>query len=99
MAERTRLKINTIGAEDFPKSKRVALRKAKAKNREAARRLAKGATPRALYESKSHSQTKPWQTLGMSRAKWYRAGRPMPVKQGAAPCRSNRERVRQVRAQ
>lgn len=36
---------------------------------------------RAEYENNSLSKTKPWEALGMSRAKWYRLGKPMPETQ------------------
>lgn len=42
---------------------------------EAARRAA-GAIPRADYEANSLSRQKPWEKLGMSRATWYRQGKP-----------------------
>lgn len=44
---------------------------------EAARRAA-GAIPRAEYEGNSISRKKPWEKLGMSRATWYRQGKPLP---------------------
>jgi predicted transcriptional regulator len=34
------------------------------------------AVPRAEYEAKSITRAKPWETLGMSRATWYRKGKP-----------------------
>ncbi|KPB52098.1 Rep [Pseudomonas coronafaciens pv. oryzae] len=40
------------------------------------RRRAAGATDRQSYESASLSRRKPWEALGMSRASWYRAGKP-----------------------
>lgn len=40
------------------------------------RRRAAGATDRQSYESASLSRRKPWESLGMSRASWYRAGKP-----------------------
>lgn len=35
------------------------------------------AMPRAEYEANSYSRTKPWEELGISRATWYRHGKPM----------------------
>lgn len=49
------------------------------RERETARRRAAGAVDRALYEANSLSRQKPWESLRMSRASWYRAGKPMPV--------------------
>jgi hypothetical protein len=34
------------------------------------------AQPRAEYEAKSLARSKPWEALGMSRATWYRKGKP-----------------------
>lgn len=34
------------------------------------------AQPRADYEAKSLTRAKPWEGLGMSRATWYRHGKP-----------------------
>ena len=39
--------------------------------------------PRAEYEAKSISRAKPWEALGMSRATWYRRGKPMAPPEGA----------------
>ena len=44
--------------------------------REEARRRAAGAVPRDEYLSGSLSASEPWKQLGMSRASWYRAGKP-----------------------
>lgn len=46
------------------------------RKREEGRRRAAGAVDRKTYESTSLSKNKPWQALGMSRASWYRAGKP-----------------------
>lgn len=43
-----------------------------------ARRRAAGAVDRETYESQSLTRQKPWEALGMSRASWYRAGKPLP---------------------
>ena len=48
------------------------------RERQKARRRAAGAIDRETYESQSLSRTKPWEALGMSRASWYRAGKPTP---------------------
>ena len=34
------------------------------------------AVPREEYEANSISRAKPWEALGMSRATWYRKGKP-----------------------
>jgi len=44
--------------------------------RERARRAASGAIPRGEYEAGSVSAKKPWEALGISRATWYRLGKP-----------------------
>ena len=46
--------------------------------RERARRRNTGAVSREEYEANSISRQKPWDALGMSRATWYRLGKPMP---------------------
>lgn len=47
------------------------------RKREEGRRRAAGALDRHTYESTSLSRQKPWEPLGMSRATWYRAGKPI----------------------
>jgi hypothetical protein len=74
--ERDRLAISTIGAVDLDKADRLDRRRERARQRDKARRRRKGAKPRREYEDDSISSTKPWLTLGMSRATWYRAGKP-----------------------
>jgi ElaB/YqjD/DUF883 family membrane-anchored ribosome-binding protein len=49
------------------------------RKRDEARRRAAGAVERATYEANSLTRQKPWEALGMSRASWYRAGKPMPA--------------------
>lgn len=44
-----------------------------------AKRRSGGMVERAEYEARSISNTKPWEPLGMSRAKWYRLGKPDKV--------------------
>jgi hypothetical protein len=75
-AERHRLRITTIGAIDLTKDERKARRRHRARHRDELRRRRKGAKTRADYEANSISRNKPWERLGMSRAKWYRAGKP-----------------------
>ena len=44
--------------------------------REESRRRAAGAIPRQSYEAGSLSKARPWEAHGISRASWYRAGKP-----------------------
>ena len=76
MADRTALKITTIGAVDAPKSRRWQVRQERKRQAKEAKRRAAGAISRAQYEAASLSRAKPWMELGMSRAAWYRAGKP-----------------------
>ncbi|EMQ5441094.1 replication protein [Pseudomonas aeruginosa] len=46
------------------------------RKRETVRRRAAGAVDRETYENGSLNRQKPWETFGMSRASWYRAGKP-----------------------
>jgi hypothetical protein len=77
-AVRRRLRITTIGAIDMTKAERAKRRKEATRQRKASARQSAGAQPRADYEANSLTQTKPWDALGMSRASWYRAGKPTP---------------------
>lgn len=55
------------------------------RKRDEARRRAAGAVDRETYESQSLSRQKPWEVFGMSRASWYRAGKPMPAGETSPP--------------
>jgi hypothetical protein len=55
-----------------PQERHDRLRKRKARRREERRRRALGAKP----QSESLSRIQPWAKLGMSRARWYRLGKP-----------------------
>lgn len=70
--QRNMLGITTIGAIDEPKAARTKRRKEREKQRRRASRRAKGAIPRAEYEQKAISRSKPWEAEGISRASWYR---------------------------
>ena len=61
-------------------SKDMALerRQERDRKRDETRRRAAGAIDRATYEANALTRQKPWEALGMSRATWYRAGKPMP---------------------
>jgi hypothetical protein len=74
--ERGNLRITTIGPVGVTKAERAALRRYRARIRENQRRRSAGAKPRADYEANSVSRNKPWESLGMSRASRYRAGKP-----------------------
>lgn len=77
-AERNRLKITTIGAIDQTKAERLAERQKRKRHadRERRRRKRQAAKSRTDYETQSMTRQKPWEGLGMSRASWYRAGKP-----------------------
>lgn len=66
-ATRSRLHITTIGAIDCNKEQRSARRSEKKREYDRLRR------------PKVPKTTKPWTVLGISRAKWYRIGRPRPA--------------------
>jgi hypothetical protein len=71
-AERTTLKLRTIGAIDMTAQQRAEQRKRRNAERMRALRKAQNATPRAIYEAQSLSRTKPWEAAGVSRRTWYR---------------------------
>lgn len=75
-ADRTTLKITTIGSIDKPKSQRWHERQERARIAKLERRRTSGARSRAEYESASVSAQQPWKALGMSRRTWYRKGKP-----------------------
>src|SRR5439155_12289714 len=75
-AERQRLGITTIGSIDVPKAERAKRRRSRDRLRRQQELRKQGAKPRAEYEAASLARTKPWEALGMSRAAWYRAGKP-----------------------
>jgi hypothetical protein len=67
-ANRTRLKLRTIGATDCKKYKRISLRRKNATLRARAKRARAGATPQAL----SAARTEPWKKFGISPRTYYR---------------------------
>lgn len=71
-AERRRLHITTIGAVDMTKAERAQRRQERKRQRKQRRRREQGAKPRAEYEAKSLSRTKPWEVEGISRRTWER---------------------------
>jgi hypothetical protein len=78
IADRDALGITTIGAVDMEANKRIGRRREKNRAAEAAKRRARGVCPRQKYEAGSISREKPWEALGISRATWYRHGKPSP---------------------
>lgn len=80
MAERLALKLKTIGAADMKKSARTKFMKERKRQmdreRDRQKRRAAGARDRKSYVAQSISTVKPWEALKMSRAKWYRLGKP-----------------------
>ncbi len=70
-ARRRRLRAYSIGSYDVGKEDRKKLTKERKKNgareRQAAKRLATGATP----HSQSLARTRPWEAEGISRSTWY----------------------------
>ncbi len=96
-AERTALKITTIGAIDLGKAAREKRRRQRNNAAKAARRREGGAVDRRSYEGASTARAEPWKALGMSRRTWYRKGKPQPhepAKQSTAA-----KSVAQVRVQ
>lgn len=76
--DRRALAITTIGAVDMDRAARAKRRRERARQRKLRLRRAHGSRPRAEYLAASASRARPWQIAGMSRAAWYRAGKPMP---------------------
>jgi hypothetical protein len=78
MAERTALRITTIGAIDASPAEREKQRCERAKAAKVAKRRAAGSRPRAEYLAELRSRrAPPWKHLGMSRRTWYRKGKPL----------------------
>jgi hypothetical protein len=75
--ERRRLAITTIGSIDVTRAERAKRRKQAKRDAIAAARRASGTKPRKEWlAAHSLTRTKPWEALKMSRASWYRAGKP-----------------------
>lgn len=83
LVEHDTLGIRTIGIVGLNKRQRKARQKDKKKKRETERRRARGAQPRAEYETNSVSRAKPWEALGISRRTWYRR---QAAESGTSPC-------------
>ncbi len=75
-AERTQLRITTIGAFDVNKRKRAKLRKDRKRirdqERQARKRAERGALPRPQYLARSLARRQPWKRYGISRRTWER---------------------------
>jgi hypothetical protein len=67
-AERTAWRIRTIGGYDFSKRQRTMRRRQQDRERKARQRRAAGIRPIV----QSFSKIRPWESLNMSRTKWYR---------------------------
>jgi hypothetical protein len=78
-AERTQLRITTIGAWDVNKRERAKLRRKRKlirdRERQARKRAERGAVPRAEYLARSLSHRKPWKSQGIHRRTWERRRR------------------------
>jgi hypothetical protein len=94
--ERAALQITTIGAVDKPKKERERERRERKRQaREAARRAA-GAVTRAEYRAMCRAASaaakakrpRPWEAAGMSRATWYRHGKPEAAALRETPVRA-----------
>jgi hypothetical protein len=77
--ERQLLGLTRIGAVNVGRRARTVLRKRRDRLAKERKRRGRGARPRSEYEANSLSKTKPWEQLGLSRARWYRLGRPAAV--------------------
>jgi hypothetical protein len=75
-ADRQQLGLTRIGAVNVGKRARRVLRKRRDRLAKERKRRDRGVKPRAEYEANSLSKSKPWWQLGLSRATWYRLGRP-----------------------
>ncbi len=74
-ADRTALRITTIGAIDANKAQRIVRRRARDRKRKMLNRRASGAQARTEYERQSVERLRPWTMLGISRRTWYRRQR------------------------
>jgi hypothetical protein len=70
--ERWRCGITTMDPIDETRAERRSLQRQSDRERKERERRAKGVTPRADWEAKSLSRTKPWTALGIGRRTWER---------------------------
>jgi len=75
MERRTRLRITSIGAIDVRKEDRPAYLREHHRRRKEDERRANGVKPRTEYLAAVKAK-EPWVALGISRATWYRRGKP-----------------------
>jgi hypothetical protein len=75
-ADRKELGLKTIGSVDVGKGARKVLRQREDRMYQQRKRRARGAKPLAQYEAEALSNTRPWERHGISRAQWYRRGKP-----------------------
>ena len=75
-AERTQLRITTIGAFDVNKGERAKLRRQRKRirdrDRQARKRAERGDLPRPQYLARSLARSQPWKRAGISRRTWER---------------------------
>jgi hypothetical protein len=78
-AERTQLRITTIGAFDVNKRERAKLRRQRKRirdrDRQARKRAERGDLPRPQYLARGHARGQPWKPDGISRRTWERRRR------------------------
>jgi hypothetical protein len=74
--ERYELHITTIRAFNVSESRFRAVRRITRAAKDRQRRRARGCIARIQYEANSLSRLRPWDQLAMSRATWYRKGKP-----------------------
>jgi hypothetical protein len=78
LSERRELRIRTIRAVGQTDASMAEDRRQRDRAEKERQRRRAGVKPRAQWEAESKAQTKPWEAMRMSRATWYRKGRPMP---------------------
>jgi hypothetical protein len=78
LEERRRLRIRTIRAVGQTDETMAEDRRERERAEKEAQRRRSGVKTRAQWIAESNAQTKPWEAMGMSRATWYRKGRPTP---------------------
>jgi hypothetical protein len=71
-ADRTRLRITTIGCVDSTKAERAEARRERKARAKMEKRRKRGVRPRDEYLATSAECTKPWEAEGISRRTWYR---------------------------
>lgn len=70
-------KLNALHRMHHPRKGKTASQLARTFNISARTVQKYTSIPRAEYEAQSFSKSKPWEALGMSRATWYRKGKPL----------------------